>query len=157
MKKWLMILSVVVIITVGVLINIYFKAVGPLKEAQEQAVHKAKTEAGIVSVDEVYVYNGSETSYAVTGINNQKEEIVVFIPEKAGNIIVKKANEGITKNQAIQIVQQEKHPQKIVSVRLGMEKQVPLWEVHYVSEKSKLNYYYIDYKTGEWLKKIENL
>lgn len=158
MKKWLFFILIIIAISIGMFINVYVKSISPLKKAEEIAVMKAQTETNLVSVNEIYLYNGSETSYAIQGVNEKDEEMIVFVPEKDDEkIVVKKASDGITKEQAIQIVQQEKNPVHIVSVKLGMEKQIPLWEVYYKTDKSSLNYYYIDFQTGEWLKKIENL
>lgn len=157
MKKGLFIFGLAIVIVAGLFISVYLNAVNPLKKAEAAAIQIAKKEVAMVSVDEVSVYNGSETSYAVVGRNDKNEEVVAFIPEKEGNILIIKAHDGITKQQAITIVQQEKQPKKIVAARLGMENGIPLWEVYYESKDSALNYYYIDFKTGEWLKKIENL
>ena len=38
-----------------------------------------------------------------------------------------------------------------------MENDIPLWEIYYRSENNLINYYYVHFLTGEWLKKIENL
>jgi uncharacterized protein YpmB len=38
-----------------------------------------------------------------------------------------------------------------------MEKNRPLWEIYYRSEGDLINYYYVDFETGKWWKKIENL
>lgn len=157
MKKWIIFISIIMFVTIGLLVNVYIKAISPLKTAEEIAVSKAKEEIELISVDEVFLYNGNETSYVVKGFNHDNEEMIVFVPEKDGKIQIRKASDGITKEEAIKIVRQEKNPKKIVSVKLGMEKQIPLWEIYYISDKSSLNYYYLDFQTGEWLKKIENL
>jgi uncharacterized protein YpmB len=70
---------------------------------------------------------------------------------------MKKAKSGLSKDEAIQKLLQEQKPKKIISVRLGMEKNIPLWEIYYRSENNLINYYYVHFETGEWLKKIENL
>ncbi|MBA4536112.1 DUF5590 domain-containing protein [Bacillus aquiflavi] len=157
MKKWILIISAIVVIVIGVFFKLYYNAVSPMKKAEETAIIKAKKETKLVSIGDVYTYNGKETSYAVTGKNEKKEDIIVFIPEKKGKAIVKKASEGISKKEAVNIVKSEKNPKEIISVRMGMENNVPLWEVYYLGDDGLLNYYYIHFETGEWLKKIENL
>ncbi|UQX54599.1 hypothetical protein M5V91_01655 [Cytobacillus pseudoceanisediminis] len=74
---------------------------------------------------------------------------------KKGKIVTLKESEGISRNEAINRLKQEKNAAEIMSVRLGMEKNIPLWEIHYRSGSDLINYYYIDFKTGEWLKKLK--
>ena len=46
---------------------------------------------------------------------------------------------------------------EIISVKLGIENGVPLWEIHSRTKGDLLNYHAVVFETGEWLKKIENL
>ncbi|MGG3469619.1 DUF5590 domain-containing protein [Neobacillus pocheonensis] len=157
MKKWLFILALFVLGILGILIKVYFSAVEPVKAAEEKAVKLANKKVQFSYVEDFHIYNGLETVNVIEGKNKNGEKIIVWIPEKSKNIIVKKVKNGITKNEAIQKLVQEKNPKKIISVRLGMEKNIPLWEIYYRSENNLINYYYVHFETGEWLKKIENL
>jgi uncharacterized protein YpmB len=85
------------------------------------------------------------------------ESIIVWIPDKSKEVFVRKTKDGLSKEEAVQKLLQEKNPKKIISVRLGMEKNIPLWEIYYRSQNNLINYYYVHFDTGEWLKKIENL
>ncbi|WP_246145519.1 DUF5590 domain-containing protein [Bacillus rubiinfantis] len=126
-----------------------------MKAAEKKAVKLAGSD--ISKVDDFHIYNGKEQVYVIEGKNQEGKNVIIWIPEKSKNPIVKKAKDGLTKEQAIQKISQEKSPAKILSVRLGMEKNIPLWEIYYRSENKLINYYYMDFETGEWLKKIENL
>lgn len=157
MKKWILILIVVIIAALGLSIKVYVSATAPLKDAQNKAIARASADAQISKVEDFHIYNGLETVYVIEGENRNGQNIIVWVPEKKGKIIVKKAAEGLTKQEAIQKLLEEKNPEKIISVRLGLEKNIPLWEIYYRSENNLINYYYIHFETGEWLKKIENL
>ncbi|MGG1675170.1 DUF5590 domain-containing protein [Neobacillus sp. NRS-1170] len=156
-KKWLFFLALFVIGILGILIKVYFSAVEPVKAAEEKALLLANKKVQISNVEDFHIYNGLETVNVIEGKNNEGEKIIVWIPEKSKKVIVKKAKNGLTKNEAVKKLLQEKKPKKIISVRLGMEKNIPLWEIYYRSENNLINYYYVHFETGEWLKKIENL
>ena len=157
MKKWLLLISIFIMIVVVSTIMVYIKAEEPMRKVEEKAVLIAKEEAGLVNVDDFNIYNGEETFYVLQGENQKGVKLVVWIPEKKGKIIVKKASEGISKEQATKKVMDEIGSDEIISVKLGIEKGVPLWEIHSRTKGGLLNYHAVVFETGEWLKKIENL
>jgi uncharacterized protein YpmB len=61
-------------------------------------------------------------------------------------------SEGKTKEEIEKIATNQLNPAKIISIELGMENNVPLWEVTYLDSSNTYNYDYYDFKTGEWLK-----
>ncbi|MEH7415131.1 DUF5590 domain-containing protein [Neobacillus drentensis] len=157
MKKWIIIPLIIILVIAGVLVKVYFSSVQPVKAAEKKAVSLAMDKGQLSEVDDFHIYNGNETVNVIEGKNKKGSKVIIWIPEKSKKIFIKKANEGITKEEAIQKLIQEKQPKKIISVRLGMEKNIPLWEIYYRSENNLINYYYVHFETGEWLKKIENL
>ncbi|MCR2820212.1 cell wall elongation regulator TseB-like domain-containing protein [Lederbergia panacisoli] len=158
MKKWIFILLPLIIITVSVYIYVYIEARQPLLKAEQYAEKRARAEANLVSNDEFFVYHGTKTYYVIIGNNQEGIETIVWIPEKKDeDIITKKVSEGISEKEAISKLVYEEEPKKILGTRLGMEKNLPVWELSYLDQNSKLNYYYIHFDTGKWWRKIENL
>jgi uncharacterized protein YpmB len=157
MKKILLFLVVFIVICVGVFIKVYVSAQAPLNAAEEKAISLAKEKVELKEVEDFHIYHGTETVSVLEGKNKKGENIIVWIPEKSKKVIVDKRKNGISKEDAVNRLLDEKNPEKIISVKLGMENNIPLWEIHYRSENNLINYYYVDFKTGEWLKKIENL
>lgn len=157
MKKWIILFILIVLVVSGTFITVYVRAFSPVKSAQEKAVAIAEKKVQFSSIDNFHIYNGNESVYVIEGKNKKGEKIITWIPEKTKQVIVLKASSGLTKEQAIQKLEETKSPKKIISVRLGMEKNIPFWEIYYLSDNNLINYYYIHFKTGEWLKKIENL
>jgi uncharacterized protein YpmB len=157
MKKWIIFLAIFVVIILGLAIKIYFSAVNPVKAAEKKAVKLANESIQINEVQDFHIYNGIETVNVIEGNSKSGEKIIVWIPEKSKQVFVRKAKDGLSKEEAVQKLLQEKSPKKIISVRLGMEKNIPLWEIYYRSQNNLINYYYVHFDTGEWLKKIENL
>lgn len=157
MKKIIIISIFIILIVLVSGTIIYQKALKPVKTAEEKAVQTAMEETELTKAEDFYLYNGQETYYVVKGKNAKGTNIYVWIPEKEGRIIVRKQSDGISEKEAVSKLREEKNPKEIVSVRLGIEKNIPLWEIYYRSEGDLINYYYVNFETGEWLKKIENL
>lgn len=159
MKKWIWIIIILLFVIIGIGINIYSNALDPLNKAEAVATSIAKEETSIITVEDVSIYNGSSSYYIVEGKDKSDQNLIAWIPqdEKNRRIIVKKEKDGISKEDAIQKLYERKNPDEIISVKLGMENNIPLWEIYYRSKKELINYYYIDFETGEWLKDIQNL
>lgn len=157
MKKFLWGIIILLVISIGAGSFIYLNSTKPVRAAESKAVEIAKQETDLSEAEDFNLYHGTETFYVIEGKDHDGTSIYVWIPEKKGKIVSLKHSDGISKNEAINRLKQEKNAAEIVSVRLGMEKNIPLWEIHYRSGSNLINYYYIDFKTGEWLKKIENL
>ena len=157
MKKWIILFILMVLVVFGIFMTVYIRAFSPVKSAQEKAVAIAGKEVQFSQIDDFHIYNGNESVYVIEGKNKKGEKIITWIPEKTKKVIVLKASSGLSKQQAIKRLEETKSPKKIISVRLGMEKMIPFWEIYYISDNNLINYYYIQFKTGEWLKKIENL
>ncbi|WML59959.1 DUF5590 domain-containing protein [Neobacillus sp. PS2-9] len=157
MKKWILSIVIFFVVLIGIFIKVYLSAMNPVKAAEEKAVLLASKKAQLTEIQDFHLYNGLETVNVIEGKNKKGDKIIVWIPEKSKKVFVKKAKNGLSKEEAVQKLLQEKNPKKIISVRLGMEKNIPLWEIYYRSENNLINYYYVHFETGEWLKKIENL
>lgn len=159
MKKWLWISGLLIVIIIGVSSFVYIKAMEPINEAEKIATKIAKEEASITTVHDFSIYNGTKTYYIIQGKASNGKNMIVWIPEekKDRNIIIRAANRGVSKEDAIRIITEKKSPKEIKSVKLGMENNIPLWEVYYSSTEDSISYYYIDFATGRMLKDIENL
>lgn len=157
MKKWIWISVIVIFVAIGVTINIYINALEPLYKAESKAIAVALEKTDLAHVDEFSLYNGTGSYYVVRGTDEKGENLIAWIPEKdSKKIIVKKEKDGITKDEAIEKLYDEKTPDEVMTVKLGVENNIPLWEIYYRSN-NLINYYYIDFETGEWLKNIQNL
>ncbi|MGE7764782.1 DUF5590 domain-containing protein [Peribacillus sp. NPDC096540] len=153
MKKWLIIASILVLCFIGFVGGAYIKALQPKKEAGNEAFEKAKEEGGLETMEDFYLYNGQDSYSVIIGKGENGAKKVVWLPEdEKKEIVVENYKDGKSKKEILSIVNEKLNPQKIISVKLGMEKNVPLWEVTYLDESERFNYDYYDFKTGEWLK-----
>lgn len=158
MKKWILTGLAILLAALLAVAGLYSSALHPLKTARAQAEAKALDSNLLQSADEYYLYNGSASYSVVIGKDADGEKTVVFLPEK-GNAepTVMKWSDGISKEKAFNMVQEEARPKKVLGVRLGMEQDIPIWEISYLDENSTLNYMYIQFETGKWWRKIKNL
>ena len=155
-----MILIGIVIVIIGCGISIYLHGHKPkFHEARQKAVKRSRETAGIVSVDQFYLYNGSKTYYTVVGTGKNTKRKSFLIPDdKKEEIIGRNWADGISKKHALNKLREEKHQRKCYAVRLGYESVGPVWEISYLDDRHDLNYFYHRcFKTGEWWRKIENI
>nr|WP_263325934.1 DUF5590 domain-containing protein [Neobacillus sp. Marseille-Q6967] len=157
MKKIILFIVIFLIVALGIFTKVYLSAVKPVNTAEEKAVKLAKEKGQLNEVEDFHIFHGTETVNVIEGSNKKGEKVIVWIPEKSKKVFVDKPKNGISKEEAIQALLKETDPEEIVSVKLGMEKNIPLWEIYYRSDNNLINYYYVHFKTGEMLKKIENL
>lgn len=115
------------------------------------------THSEIITPEEFYWYNDSETFFAVVGKTEEETELVVLINQDNGETTSIPVEETITKQQAIQRTREARQPAKILEARIGMDNNTPIWEVSYRNENGRLGYYILNLKDGEWLKTIDNI
>ncbi|WP_409301338.1 DUF5590 domain-containing protein [Peribacillus sp. SCS-155] len=153
MKKWVIFAAALVICIGGVTAAAYIHALGPKKEAADIAFKEAKDAAGIVTMDDFYVYNGKDSYNVVVGETKKGTKKVIWLPNKKGSQpVIENYDTGISKSEITRIANKQLKPAKIISLKLGMEQDVPLWEVTYLDKSNRYNYDYYDFKSGEWLK-----
>lgn len=153
LKKWIIISSVIVLCFLGFVAGAYIHALQPKNKAANIAFETAKAKVGLKKMDEFYLYHGKESYSVIIGTTNAGKKKIVWIPDKKNEkIVVKNENNGKTKKEILSIVHQKIGSKKVISVKLGMENSVPLWEVTYKDHSGNYNYNYYDFKSGEWLK-----
>lgn len=157
MKKWILWLFFLIILIIGGIgTYLYIGTTKSMEVGKSKAIEIAMTQTKLMTVEDFSVYNGKESYYVVKGKNNQDIDIYVLINKETQKVVVKQLRHGISSEEALAKVFSTTPPNN-VKVQLGIENHIVLWEITYLNEANKLNYYYIDFETGELLKKIENL
>jgi uncharacterized protein YpmB len=128
----------------------------PVKSAREMAEEIAKNETDLKNMDSFQLYNGKESYYILEGKNDDNEDIIVWINEKTHQVTEKRKKDGLTKQEALNILLSKQTPEKVNAVRLGMYDGLPVWEIFSHTDKDSINYHWIDFETGEILLTIEN-
>ncbi|MGM0845931.1 MAG: DUF5590 domain-containing protein [Bacillota bacterium] len=158
MKKIILFAVFISIVIIGSLAVVFLNARSPVNERAEGALQRAEAETELSSTEDVTLYNGKKSYIVITGKDTSGENIILWVPEEEDEeIIVRKWADGISKEAAINKLNEENDVVEVLSVRLGMENVGPVWEMTYLDENDHLNYYYLLFETGEWWRKIENL
>ena len=132
-------------------------ATQPMRSAQHQAIHLAKKYAGLKTANGFYTYNRDHTYYTVSGKDRQGKAILVIVPQKGGNLRVVKQASGLTKQEAVAKVRSENNIKKVLRVAPGISNDRVVWEVSYRNAKGSLCYDLLNFKSGKYVQRINNL
>ncbi|HEO8608221.1 DUF5590 domain-containing protein [Streptococcus suis] len=122
-------------------------AAKPFSDVQNHAISVARDYTDIEVVDDVSIYNGTETYFSLQGKTSQGEMIAVIIPEETNTVYVYSMANGISKEEA-QAVATENGAGEIEKSVLGYRDAKPIWEV-----KSGTAYYLVEFETGNFIKR----
>ncbi|WLD91793.1 hypothetical protein [Alkalihalobacillus sp. AL-G] len=158
MKKWIYILATMFFVTTGIGISYYYYVIQDHREEQNKAIAAAKKEYGFNNVQDIEHYYGSYGSYQVIQTNIDQEKMYVFVPVKKGEERTINADEGWNKTKVKQYVTEELHPEKLISIHLGLEKYTtssnftPVWEIVYKEDDDTYTFHYIRFSDGSLFK-----
>ncbi|MEY8349598.1 DUF5590 domain-containing protein [Bacillus cereus] len=154
MKKWIFAI-IIVIVAIGLYgVHVYNTTMEKKIPKESKVVEIAKEKAKLTEVKTVDYYNGQSSYAVVQGVNEKGEQIIVWVPEKKGDVLVRKKNEGISEKQALQQVAKQSKtpkPKEFVKAKLGAEGDVPLWEITYIDQEGRYTYYYLKFQDGDYV------
>lgn len=155
MKKFLLLLILFIIVAL-VIKGIYFyqSILDPLKSEQQQVLDFINEEYSIQAITGIDYFHG-ETAYHVISATIDGEEMIIWVPYTLDQTTIRNINEGITEEGVRSIVQAELNPKNIVSIKLGMENNIPLYEVVYIDQENRYSFYYLTFKNGRFLKHFQ--
>ncbi|MDN6432369.1 MAG: hypothetical protein L0K22_00815, partial [Lacticaseibacillus paracasei] len=87
----------------------------------------------------------------------KNQAVYVVIQEKTGKVNILNQKSGITRQQALQQINQSASPKKILNASLGKRGSEFVWDIGYLSKSGKLNYVTYSFRSGEQLNAIKNL
>ncbi len=156
MKKW--IIGILVLLLVFIIwrgINIYQSALEPLNNAEAKGNEIALEKTPIETIEDSYTYFGTKEYQVVIGKNDKDEKMIAWIPKKKGEMVTRLERDGITENEALAILKRERNPQEIRSVKLGVEDNIPIWEIIYIGSDNRLTYHKLYFETGKYRNSIK--
>ncbi|WP_088044121.1 DUF5590 domain-containing protein [Bacillus sp. EAC] len=151
MKKWLVILGLSIIFLALFLISTIQSSLSPLNNEKSKAEDIVLNEGYLKNVSSSDYYHGKEKAVIVRGKDNSNKEIIAWV--QGEDVIVRKKSDGLSKEEIIQKVVSERGPKEIHKVKLGIENKIPLWEVVYIDQNGRYNFYYAAFENGELLKR----
>lgn len=150
MKKWLILIIGMFLVIILFTLTVYKQIQNNKTEGYDEAIDKAMEYSSLVEVNETSTYSRNESYVVIEGIDDGGGQIYVFVPENDGEISEIEVEDGISAEDAIQIVEKDQNVSKILSTQVGIENNKPLWEITYLDDKDSLVYYYLDFKTGDY-------
>ena len=161
MKNWIKFISIFIVsLAIVISVLVIWKSDEPFDEIEEQAEELALSSKALAKVSDSYVYNGNKPYVTVFGEDEDGNEKAIFVPINLDEKAIQEVflEDGITKGQALSVVNSEEEIKKILHTKLGYEEDIgAVWEITYKSNDDKLNYVYIIFKDGQWWKRILNL
>ncbi|MFJ8527079.1 DUF5590 domain-containing protein [Bacillus sp. NPDC094106] len=158
MKKWIFAIIIVIVASGLYGVHVYNATMEKKIPKESKAVEIAKEKAKLTKVESVDYYNGKSSYTVVQGVDEKGEQIIAWVPEKKGDVLVKKKSEGISEKQAVQKMTEQlkeeskepkpKPPKEILKVKLGAENDVPVWEITYIDQEGRYTYYYLEFQNG---------
>ncbi|WP_077618567.1 DUF5590 domain-containing protein [Bacillus sinesaloumensis] len=127
----------------------------PLESAQAKGNEIALEKTPIETIEESYTYFGTTAYQVVIGKNDKDQRLIAWIPEKKGEIITRFEKDGISEKEALAIVNNERNPEEIRSVKLGIEDNIPIWEIIYMGSDQRLTYHKLYFENGKYRNSIK--
>ncbi len=146
---------VLLIITVIVLwqaISIYSLANEPIRQKEEKALDFVKKTIAIDRIVKRDFYHGTDSYQVFEALDSNGEEIIIWVPDTLNKYVMKKKDQGISFTVVRQFVIEKLHPKQIISIKLGMENSIPLYEIIYKDQQNRYAYYFITFNDGTYLK-----
>lgn len=160
MKNWITFISVFFVsLALVITIIVVWNADAPFADIEKQAEKLAIEQGHIVDVTSSYTYNGQSSYVTIFGVDENGDEKAVFVPKSLEEEFIQEVlvKDGITKEQALDVLSDEAGVKELLHAKLGFEKPGAVWELTYLNDQGQLNYVYILHSNGEWWKRILNL
>ncbi|SOC37636.1 cell wall elongation regulator TseB-like domain-containing protein [Ureibacillus acetophenoni] len=159
-KNWV-IFIVLFILSMSLVISILVisQAMAPIKDIEQSAEDLAISSKSLAVVTDSYIYNGNKPYVTVFGEDEDGKEKAVFVPISLEENSIQEIylQDGISREQALSVIDNEVDIKKILHTKLGYEEAGVVWEITYTNNANKLNYVYILFEDGQWWKRILNL
>ncbi len=155
-KKILIGVSLVLATLIFCSIIFFVRANRPMSRAKKEAIEIAREHTDLDQVDRFYWYTRENSYFTLVGTDQKDEAIIVIIPQSGDKVTVLNQADGLTEEAALQKVYETENPNKVIKMNLGMHEGQPTWEVVAENEENRLDYYLVDFKTGEIVSSIKN-
>lgn len=152
-KKWLFIVLAIVILSIVCFSIFYMSIRSPIKDDRERAIQYVLSETDIKEVIDVSFYNGSNHYQVITGMDEKGEEWIAWYSEEEDKLIKRRKSQGLSENEVLNIVKQQLEVKKIKNIRLGIENNLPVYEVTYIDDEDRYAYYYLTFNDGTFVKR----
>ncbi len=153
MKKWLTFsLAICLVITILATAFAYHVVRSPINEGFQKA-RSFSYDIGMNEIAAIDYYFGTEAYYVVEGLDENGEEAILWIREDFSFYDLARKADGITREEALSILEREEQFETVKSIKLGYERGLPIYEIVYETLDERLGYYYVTFTDGTFMKK----
>lgn len=154
MKKKLLFIFFVLFVLFIIFLIVYYRIIrSPYIDEERVALEVMYANTNIVKVNDTFFYHGTDAYHVIEGIDEDGEEKIVWVDTTKGEVIVRNKSDGLTKEAVKQFALEKLAAEKIISIRLGIEQQLPVYEITYLDEEGRYAYYYMTFKNGTFVKR----
>jgi uncharacterized protein YpmB len=147
-KKWILVIVGLLVLASWQAYYLYSGVQAKPEKKEAEAVKIAKKEENLVSIKNVEHFFKNETYYVVEGKNEKGTDLIVWVGNDK-KVYSENAKKGLSEAQMINYVKENHDAKEIIDSRLGMEDEIPLWEVVYYDDQERYTYYYGYFETGK--------
>lgn len=156
-RKAVTILTILLLIIGLVFLWIFIQSQSHLAKAEQEAIELINVDHRIKRVNDFQWFTLEESTFSIDFVDEKNQQRYAIIQQEGGDIEYFTPKDIISAKDAKAITASEKEVDYYLNARLGKLENVPVWEVIFRDKKDKINYFYINAKTGEWLQSIENI
>lgn len=124
----------------------------PIQKSESEALRFLQESIDIDQINVADYYHGTESFHVFQLTDQDGDELIVWVPNTLETYVVKQRTEGISFEDVKQFIEKELSLKQLISIKLGMENSIPLYEITYIDQEDRLSYYFISFKTGTYLK-----
>jgi uncharacterized protein YpmB len=157
MKKWLF-FTMVLLFTFLIWQGYVF--IQNLLEPQNlQAVEAEKIIEQAYNVKEIHNiehYAGLSKEYQVAEVTTESNKrVYIWVSLKDNETYIMNVNDGLKKEEILSKLKAKEEPKEVIRITPGLEgskkNRLPVWEVVFIDKKDRYTFYYVNFKTGEYL------
>ncbi|MCL7745949.1 DUF5590 domain-containing protein [Halalkalibacter alkaliphilus] len=154
MKKWMILIVIIIVLSLtGLSVYAYQSIREPLRHNYAQAENYVVGQSLLKTVLTVTYYHGTDAFYVFTGLDEKDEETIVWVSAEYDFHHVEKASDGITREEAVAIVERNEEVSRIRTAKLGYERELPVYEITYINDENRKGYYYVTFEKGTFMKR----
>ena len=156
-RKTVTILTLLLLVIGSGFLWIFIQSQKKIVQAEQEAIELISVDQKIKHVNDFQWFTLEESTFSMDFVNHKDQQIYAIIQQEGGDIEYYTLQDIISAKDAQAITASEKKGDYYLNTRLGKIENIPVWEVIFRDKNEKINYFYINAKSGEWLQSIENI